>query len=204
LTWLDSRGDSKYVISLGNVLAVQECIHNLVAHSTIDDITLTGMLNVIESAAPASPNSAAARTRVFTLSVRGSDVVDASLVVVSASVLAELELRVQEKLGIRQRIRLQRYSQMTGDAMDITSVDTLPMRCTINIRLALKVEEMNVKQRIMDLNEQRLIALEREEYEECGRIRDEIRQLEASILDVSIKQHRATQQGTDEAMIKRR
>jgi hypothetical protein len=63
---------------------------------------------------------------------------------------------------------------------------------------------MDVKQRIMDLNERRLIALEREEYEACGRIRDEIRQLEASMLDVSIKQHSAAQQVTDEAMIRRR
>eukprot|EP01052_Picozoa_sp_SAG31_P003783 SAG31_NODE_149_length_22476_cov_41.827189_10_plen_1989_part_00 len=186
----DSTGESKYVISSGSALQAQEWVHCLVAHSVMDDITLTQILNSIASAQPEeSPrargpprsNNMGSR-RVFTLSIMASKIVDSSMIVVTASVLAELEVRVQEQLHIPHRIRLQQLHQASGQLLDVKDIEFLPTRCTVNVRKSLKAHEQSVKERVMILKEEQLVALENEEYEECGRLRDEIRRLESTIL----------------------
>lgn len=109
---------------------------------------------------------------------------------VTAAVLAELEVRVQEKLGLQHRVRLQQLHQASGQLLDIKSMEHLPARCTINICESLKAHDKSVKEMIMALKEEQLAALENEQYEECGRLRDEIRRLESTILGGNIKKAR--------------
>ena len=78
----DSKGDTKHVLSAGSALQAQEWIHSLVAHSIMDDITLTHILNAIESAEPEESNSQSngqnGPRRVFTLSILQNELVRVS------------------------------------------------------------------------------------------------------------------------------
>ena len=153
-------------------------------------------LDALDGSNPTDPDAPAPiiiKDKVFSLTVQKNYVVKkATSVQLEALVLAELEMRLQTKLGMADKIKIDLYDEDFGAKSPVLTLDDLPAVCQIAVQLGEKVsrsrgsgrkidpeqQRMRARHEIMALKEKQLLSMEQEDYENCALLRDAMKQLE--------------------------
>ena len=194
----DSLGDDRYLVSVEHFSDLQGWLTAL-ATSCVDGVDATLKLlqeRGLDSVAPSGRAAAPVKDRPFSLRVAQNVLVkqDTSLSL-SAVVLPELERRVQQQLGLADRIRLEILDEDFEQHVAIACLDDVPKSCQVTCHLGDKPAEQTktgrkvdvdgqkrrVQEEVMALKEKQLAAMEAEQYEECALLRDVMKLLEEGL-----------------------
>ena len=203
----DSVGDVRYVIHTEHFSELQSWLMALSAHceegvdKTLKLLSDRGLDTVSERQRERErEGEIVLQDRQFQLTVQKNYIVKKTTgLSLTALVLSELEMRLQKKLNLADRVCIELLDEDFEEKAVVMSLDDLPDVCQIYVQLGEKrsralrrvterdtethteAQRIRARHEVVALKQKQLQAMEQEQYEDCALLRDAMRVLEEGL-----------------------